>query len=792
MTTAARHQRSRLAAGAVATFVAVSIVVLAPVAQGMAVGAEPRSSTAESVPQPAAAAWAPSEHDVEVVSPYYFHSTSGSLDGQPGLRADTQSVRLVLPPDAAQQGLETVDYRLQPAPPEVATSGTVPVDAATGSFTVPVAGTLTGASLTLTISARGPAPVGAPTPPPGAGVGVGEAFTASGAFTVYTGGPPSAESFTLSMRSFTGSEITRFATGQAALAAGPGDTVVVTVPSDLTTVSGLQAGVRPDPGVDGSGSGAAVSRTGDPAVAVVTVPLNYYDANAPGAAALTLGGSVGTQRVEYVVPVVMGNEPPATTVEIVPDGTDSPTGTVEIVASPVAAENYRVIIGPRSGASVSDKRYSVSAGGSLSIPFSGVAYPNRLTVYEVESTDGDTETSTMVGEYPPPGPAAAKTVLDAKRPERSMLYLDNRNQFGENRFTGETLSRVFDVTVDGTHTAYTLKGGATLRVPLTQVAGGSTIVVSVAGVTILDQVVPPSSIPTPAARISGSDRYEVAVNVSKQSHPDGADTVFLVSGENFSDALSAGPLATHSNAPLLLTTKTSLPGEVRDELARLAPTSIVVVGGPNSVANAVITDLERDYSVRRITGADRFALSRAVATEWAGDSPATVYVATGSTFPDALSAGAAAGAQDAPVLLVNGTSTGLDDPTEALLRSIAPESISIAGGPVSVSLAIESDLAFIAPTTRFGGADRFAASVAINASAFVRSSQAFLVTGSNYPDALSGGAWAGALEAPLYLSQKDCVPPAVLDQMRQQGVSRVTLIGGPASLSAEVANLKPC
>jgi putative cell wall-binding protein len=730
--------------------------------------------------------------DVAVEAPYYYHSVAGSFGSAPGLRADTAAVTFSLPTSAAAQGLQTVEYRLQFSATEVVATGTVGVDPDTQTFQIPVAGFLTRADLHIDVTARGPAPAGAPNAPAGAGAAVGEVFSASATFSVYSSGPPTADPIALSTRSFIGSELVRYTTDVEPVQTVPTDVLVVTVPGDLREIHPLVARIGPDPALGGGFVEAAVSRTGDPGVAVVTIPADYFDTQAAGRASVVLGGYSDTLLTEYIVPVIMSGVPLETTVEILPDSSNSSTGRVEVKASSVSGEDLRIIVGPRSGAAVSDRRYSVAAGGSVSIPFDGVGYPVRLTVYDVERNDGDTESSTIVGEYAPAGPAAAKTEFDLGHPERSILYLDNRNQFGQNRFTGETLTRVFDVTVDGESTPYTLKGGATLHVPLKTAVAGTTVTVVVEGLTVLDQVVPSSQIAVPADRVTGGDRFAVSAAVSALAYPDGADSVVLVSGENFSDALSAAPLATHSGAPLLLTGRAELPAVVRDEIRRLSPTSVVVVGGPASVSEAVVSELKIDYDVERIDGKDRFDVSRNVAARWLGSTPETVYTATGRTFADALSAGAAAGARDVPVLLVDGSAATLDPESQALLRSLDPGSISIAGGPSSVSAMIEGDLREIAMTQRYGGADRFEASIAINSSAFTHGSDAFLVTGLNYPDALSAGAWSGTLKAPLYLSRTDCVPPAVINHMKSIGVVHATLVGGPVSLAPSVQQLSTC
>ena len=95
-------------------------------------------------------------------------------------------------------------------------------------------------------------------------------------------------------------------------------------------------------------------------------------------------------------------------------------------------------------------------------------------------------------------------------------------------------------------------------------------------------------------RVHGKNRFETAVAVSEMVYPDDAlpYVVFLASGENYPDALAVGP-ATFGAGPLLLVRKTSLPGETRDELARLRPCMIVAVGGAGTVADAVLAEADR-------------------------------------------------------------------------------------------------------------------------------------------------------------------------------------------------------
>jgi len=53
-------------------------------------------------------------------------------------------------------------------------------------------------------------------------------------------------------------------------------------------------------------------------------------------------------------------------------------------------------------------------------------------------------------------------------------------------------------------------------------------------------------------RIYGENRCLTAIEVSQFAYPDGADTVIIVTANNFPDALAGSVLAHHLGAPILL------------------------------------------------------------------------------------------------------------------------------------------------------------------------------------------------------------------------------------------------
>lgn len=92
---------------------------------------------------------------------------------------------------------------------------------------------------------------------------------------------------------------------------------------------------------------------------------------------------------------------------------------------------------------------------------------------------------------------------------------------------------------------------------------------------------------TTVDRIAAPDRYRLSSMVATQ-FPQGKRAI-LVSGEKFSDALVAAPLAQQWNAPIFLTRAAALDTTVRESLSHFS--LIRLLGGPASIAETVVEEL---------------------------------------------------------------------------------------------------------------------------------------------------------------------------------------------------------
>jgi len=282
------------------------------------------------------------------------------------------------------------------------------------------------------------------------------------------------------------------------------------------------------------------------------------------------------------------------------------------------------------------------------------------------------------------------------------------------------------------------------------------------------------------SRWAGDDRYATAVEVSKATFAPGVGTVYVVLGDDFPDALAAGPVAGANLAPILLTRRDGVPSVVEAELARLEPGLVIVVGGTSVITDATMAALEAasGASAVRFAGADRFAT--AVRLAHAMEDVQTAYIASGESFADALAAGPAAGSEYAPLLLTRKSS--LPTETRNYLTDRPLTKIVIAGGTAAVSKSVEDTIRDLVPSAtivRHAGSDRYDTARLVALAAWpARAETVFYAPGADFPDALAATPAAMVNAAPMLLTTPTCHPFETVVATGELNPSSQVAIGG--------------
>lgn len=300
--------------------------------------------------------------------------------------------------------------------------------------------------------------------------------------------------------------------------------------------------------------------------------------------------------------------------------------------------------------------------------------------------------------------------------------------------------------------------------------------------------VPPAP-PVPTdTRIAGSDRFDTSVQVSKKYSTVG-NPVVITSGANFADALAAGPVAGELDASLLLTSPDALSKGAEDEITRLAPKEVIIVGGEPSVSAAIETRVHelvdaRAAKVTRVAGKTRVETAALLAQKYFPNATGA-YLATGWNFPDALSASSAGTLNHRPVLLLGGQA--LDEASAAYLADAKRTEAVLVGGQASTgALMIESvpGSGHSISLSRLAGADRYGTNVAVNqATAPAKVDTVVSATGQNFPDALVASVVVDRLQAPLVLTPGTCVTDATRTYLTSLGKVSTVVLGSEATVA---------
>jgi putative cell wall-binding protein len=89
----------------------------------------------------------------------------------------------------------------------------------------------------------------------------------------------------------------------------------------------------------------------------------------------------------------------------------------------------------------------------------------------------------------------------------------------------------------------------------------------------------------PVTRLSGADRYATAAAVARQFW-NRVPRAFVATGRSFADALAGGAVAGRDNAPMLLVPGTFVPLTIGQEVLRMAPYRLQLLGGTGAISSA--------------------------------------------------------------------------------------------------------------------------------------------------------------------------------------------------------------
>ncbi|WP_425538509.1 cell wall-binding repeat-containing protein [Microaceticoccus formicicus] len=262
-------------------------------------------------------------------------------------------------------------------------------------------------------------------------------------------------------------------------------------------------------------------------------------------------------------------------------------------------------------------------------------------------------------------------------------------------------------------------------------------------------------------RISGENRYITAVKLSKENYKN-SNTVILASGEAFADAISSSQLARNLRSPILLTNQKEMPTETLNEIKRLKPKKVIVIGGYETVNEEQLSSL--DVEIERISGSDRYETSEKILLKLQAlyDLDSQMVLVSGKNFQNIVSANQIAISKKIPMLLVG---------DNLPLRYYGRQFIQVG------ELDMDSS-----PIEKITGINPYEISAKCFAMYNNEDLKLTLCNGENYTDAML----AASEESNVLLTNQNYVNVYALDFLKNYNFSKVQILGGEESIEESV------
>jgi putative cell wall-binding protein len=292
----------------------------------------------------------------------------------------------------------------------------------------------------------------------------------------------------------------------------------------------------------------------------------------------------------------------------------------------------------------------------------------------------------------------------------------------------------------------------------------------------------PSPLAVPA-RLAGADRVNTSIMAAQAGWPAGSSEVVYVDANQFAEALPASVLAGRRGAPILQIANGWSPA-VLGETLRLGAKRAWVVGSVPPEVDAALRALFIDVQRIGVPGNPQ-ATATALAT-MLGANEFTAVLVNPERFSDLVAASSLAAARGWPVLYAS--TTKVAQPTVDAWRAMGIRSTVVVGG---VNAIADNVVKFVPGGRRLAGADRYATSAAVVNEMFrlgAPKGHLLIVSGSNFPDAVSSGALSARLGAPTLLvdgTNAGADGSSRLLMLALRGQTLPHILGGPSAVSPE-------
>ncbi|QHS23654.1 S8 family serine peptidase [Virgibacillus sp. MSP4-1] len=250
-------------------------------------------------------------------------------------------------------------------------------------------------------------------------------------------------------------------------------------------------------------------------------------------------------------------------------------------------------------------------------------------------------------------------------------------------------------------------------------------------------------------------------------------------------SMSGTSMATPYVAANLALIKQANPDLSSSDIRKMLTTNVLDLGEPGRDTNYGYGLIQTVYGLS-LHGATRYETGVKISRYGWEKGSTVVCLGRGDIPIDALTGSVIAKQYNAPLLLTK--STEIPNTIKSEIKRLNPQTIYLLGGEGAVSKSIESHLKGLGyEVHRIYGSSRYGTAVDVASHINQEVSEVFLVTGKETsPDPLSIAAYAGMKQIPILLTRYDTLPDEVSRFIKNEEITKVTIIGGEGVVSSNV------
>lgn len=303
--------------------------------------------------------------------------------------------------------------------------------------------------------------------------------------------------------------------------------------------------------------------------------------------------------------------------------------------------------------------------------------------------------------------------------------------------------------------------------------------------------IPTNGLAYKEARIGGHDRFDVAINISKEY--ENSDTCYLINYLAYPDAIASSNYIKDSNGkyiPIYYTKSDQLDAKTLNHLKAKKHKEVVIFGGEKSVSNKVIQQLQNNgFKVSRSSaGRDRYDTVNQLLKGSTNYQAENIILVSGENFADSLIGTSLAKKLNCKIIItphnkIDETIKNEFFNTNKKQRAKV-NNVYIVGGEKSISKNIEQQFSTVAKVHRMSGRDRYDTSLQLAKE--IGNDKYTVVSGENFADNLVAIPYSYTNNSTIVLTSSKSISNNLKSLINNKDF---TIVGGEKSVPNTILEL---